>query len=183
MTYMMTDLETAIYLAWAAITERYPKTNNLSFDERQEYYTELMKRLHVEVSGGRKMEGLRESSEYKIGIDKLAHYASSDYNVRQLMEECGELVQASNKLLRVQEAEDPDPTEYDVVMAALLEEIADVQICTDIVLSVYDIDSGTLDDIVKRKMTRNLERLNKTEPADLLKRAIAAHECCGGCVD
>ena len=40
---MMTDLETAIFLAWRAITHRYPDA--LSFDEKQEYYRELFRRL------------------------------------------------------------------------------------------------------------------------------------------
>lgn len=40
---MMTDLETAIFLAWRAITHHYPDV--LSFDEKQEYYRELFRRL------------------------------------------------------------------------------------------------------------------------------------------
>ena len=42
---MMTELESAVYLAWTAIVERYPKTHDLSFDEKQEYYRELFRRL------------------------------------------------------------------------------------------------------------------------------------------
>lgn len=42
---MMTELESAVYLAWTAIVERYPKTHDLSFDEKQEYYRELIRRL------------------------------------------------------------------------------------------------------------------------------------------
>lgn len=41
----MTELERAIYLAMNAITNRYPNTCGLSWDEKQIYYRELCRRL------------------------------------------------------------------------------------------------------------------------------------------
>lgn len=48
----MTELERAIYLAMNAITNRYPNTCGLSWDEKQIYYRELCRRLQGIMSGG-----------------------------------------------------------------------------------------------------------------------------------
>jgi hypothetical protein len=54
--YMMTDLESAIYLAWKAITERYPETHNLSYTEKQDYYRELIRRLQQMLPEGKEQK-------------------------------------------------------------------------------------------------------------------------------
>lgn len=53
---MMTDLESAVYLAWIAITERYPETHNLSYDEKQAYYRELMRMLQQMLPEGKEQK-------------------------------------------------------------------------------------------------------------------------------
>lgn len=53
---MMTDLESAVYLAWMAITERYPETHNLSYDEKQAYYQELIGRLQQMLPEGKEQK-------------------------------------------------------------------------------------------------------------------------------
>lgn len=53
---MMTDLESAVYLEWMAITERYPETHNLSYDEKQAYYQELMGRLQQMLPEGKEQK-------------------------------------------------------------------------------------------------------------------------------
>lgn len=125
---------------------------------------------------------LTDSSEYRIGIDKLAYYNPTELHVRRTMEECGELIQAVNKMYRTAINEECDGDAPDAARKSLIEEMADVMICIDIIRSVYNIDDTEVDEAVKIKMRRNLHRLNLNRANKRVsaygKAFAVAHECC-----
>jgi NTP pyrophosphatase (non-canonical NTP hydrolase) len=79
----------------------------------------------------------------------VTHYGAND-RARLLMEECGELVQASNKILRY-----PDSDE---ARANLLEEMIDVSIMIEQIRTLFNYSDSEWNDMEKYKVNRCKKR-------------------------
>ena len=82
----------------------------------------------------------------------VTHYGTND-RVRLLMEECGELVQASNKILRY-----PDSDEARV---NLLEEMVDVSIMIEQIRVLFNYNELELNGMEQYKINRCKKRFMK----------------------
>jgi NTP pyrophosphatase (non-canonical NTP hydrolase) len=80
------------------------------------------------------------------------HYGAND-RIRLLMEECGELVQAGNKILRY-----PDNHE---ARDNLLEEMVDVSIMISQIRSLYNYSESEWDEMEQYKVNRGKKRFMK----------------------
>ena len=79
--------------------------------------------------------------------------------LEQLAEECCELSQAALKLARIKRGENPTPKgEYEVVLD-LIEEVADVLLCMDVVNAASYWSESEIDSFIGFKQHRWLERL------------------------
>lgn len=76
----------------------------------------------------------------------------------QLAEECAELAQAALKYARIKRGENPTPKTRAEAKAALLEEIADVELCVDL-LPYEPGDAPKIDLIKGQKNQRWRQRL------------------------
>ena len=81
---------------------------------------------------------------------KMVTYYGTNDRVRLLMEECGELVQASNKILRY-----PDSHE---ARDNLLEEMVDVSIMIEQVRTLFNYDDLEWNDMEQYKINRCKKR-------------------------
>lgn len=71
------------------------------------------------------------------------------------MEECGELIQAISKMRRAKRDGIPDARIYD----NLVEEVADVLICMEQIMEMYDIKDWELQRMLDKKQARLEERV------------------------
>ena len=81
--------------------------------------------------------------------------------LEQLAEECGELTQAALKLARLRRGENPTPKTEEECLAALTEEIADVELCIRELMMEGLVDSNKVMDIIDQKANRWLDRLKE----------------------
>ena len=103
-------------------------------------------------------------------IDKLDNIfckIKKEAVLAQLIEEAGELIQASAKQLRIMRRANPTPITCKENIKKLEEEIADVQLCID--LTLYSLNGNRLKTekeiklIKRQKLSRWLERLGIKE--------------------
>lgn len=87
-----------------------------------------------------------------------AHYGAQS-QLRQLCEECGELIQAACKLQRKIDSERPAAQE----LVNLMEEIADVSIMVEQVSKLFG--SKPLSVMIDRKLDRQLQRMRGEDDA------------------
>lgn len=80
----------------------------------------------------------------------------------QLAEECAELAQAALKLRRAIDGKNPTPKSVEECREALIEEIADVELCR-FVLDLTDSENKDLNRFVLKKYRRWANRLEDTE--------------------
>ena len=83
---------------------------------------------------------------------KIAEHYGYEKQSRMVMEECGELIQATNKYYRKMSEQTFDN---------LVEEMADVQIMLIQILLLCAIDSDTFRKVIMDKLDRQLERMGK----------------------
>ena len=74
-------------------------------------------------------------------------------------EECGELVQAISKRKRACRLEEG----VEKAQINLLEEMADVLICMEMLGEIFAISPSNIDAVVGIKMVRNMKRIRETE--------------------
>ena len=86
-------------------------------------------------------------------IKAMVNYYGANDRLRLLMEECGELVQASNKILRY-----PDSHEARV---NLLEEMVDVSIMIEQVRALFDYSDSEWNNMMQYKTNRCEKRFMK----------------------
>jgi len=79
--------------------------------------------------------------------------------LEQLAEECSELAQASLKYARFLRGENPTPKTEQECLAALTEEIADVELCINILMLGGIVDEDWVLNIMQNKEIRWNERL------------------------
>lgn len=78
----------------------------------------------------------------------------------QLIEECGELVQAASKLKRARGTRNKTPVKEAEALTKLIEEIADVTLCIEMVERAEAIDMVSVMDKMNAKYARWKERTN-----------------------
>ena len=89
--------------------------------------------------------------------NSIKHYGS-DLQTVVCMEECAELIQAISKMKRGKDNRDN-----------LIEEIADVMICIEILKQVYGISDNEIQNYVCQKQNRSIERMKSDESQELEK--------------
>lgn len=103
-----------------------------------------------------------ETYEFLEDIRKLINSRSYIANHFIAAEECGELIQATSKMVRLIESRHGKRENFDGFFALadhILEESADVMICIYMLITIYGFNVNELDEMVERKMQRNLERI------------------------
>ena len=87
-------------------------------------------------------------------VDYIREKLSQEELLAQLAEECAELGKAALKLCRVLNRRNPTPVKYDVAYRNLLEEIADVSLC----LEVLNLNTHTIMRAVRKTMDMKMKR-------------------------
>lgn len=85
-------------------------------------------------------------------VDKSIEHYGSDLQTVVCMEECSELIQAISKMTRGKDNRDN-----------LIEEMADVMICMDILKQVYGVSDNEIQNYVCQKQDRCVERMKSDE--------------------
>ena len=85
-------------------------------------------------------------------VKKSIEHYGTDLQTTVCMEECAELIQAISKMKRGKDNRDN-----------LIEEIADVMICMEILKQVYGISDNEIQNYVCQKQNRSIERMKSDE--------------------
>lgn len=85
-------------------------------------------------------------------VKKSIEHYGADLQTVVCMEECAELIQAISKMKRGKDNRDN-----------LIEEIADVMICMEILKQVYGISDNEIQNYVCQKQNRSIERMKSDE--------------------
>lgn len=85
-------------------------------------------------------------------VDKSIKHYGSDLQTTVCMEECSELIQAISKMKRGKDNRDN-----------LIEEMADVMICMDILKQVYGVSDSDIQNYVCKKQDRCVGRMKSDE--------------------
>ena len=100
-------------------------------------------------------------------IRKIAEHYGYDAQSRQLIEEMAELTQAINKYwrkhLKCGNFDMFDTLKGSSEEDAIIEEMADVEICLNQVKFLLGIRQYEIDSIIEQKLNRQLERIEKNE--------------------
>lgn len=94
----------------------------------------------------------------------IANHYGLESQSRQLMEECGELAQATNKVWRLTKELSTDPgkaKEYVTSENNLVEEMADVSIMIAQIQEILGISNERVTEQVDVKLNREIERIQK----------------------
>lgn len=78
----------------------------------------------------------------------------------QLAEECAELTQAALKLRRVMNGKNPTPKKPEDALASMIEEIADVRLCIDM-MCMTPLEEAQVDITIDQKMERWANRIRE----------------------
>lgn len=89
----------------------------------------------------------------------LANFLSEEALLEQLLEECGELVQAASKRLRILRGENWTPCSADANFENVREELADVGLCMDVYREKAGIDHPDFFRMKEAKCSRWIRRL------------------------
>ena len=85
-------------------------------------------------------------------VKKSIEHYGADLQTVVCMEECAELIQAVSKMKRGKDNRDN-----------LIEEMADVMICIEILKQVYGISDNEIQNYVCQKQNRSIERMKSDE--------------------
>ena len=85
-------------------------------------------------------------------VKKSIEHYGADLQTVVCMEECEELIQAISKMKRGKDNRDN-----------LIEEVADVMICIEILKQVYGISENDIQNYVCQKQNRSIERMKSDE--------------------
>lgn len=88
--------------------------------------------------------------------EKITRALAMEERLAQLAEECGELCQAALKLRRAISGANPTPVSETAARRRLLDEIADVMTCVDVI--VMDMDTRAAVDRIDATMSEKAER-------------------------
>jgi NTP pyrophosphatase (non-canonical NTP hydrolase) len=93
-------------------------------------------------------------------IKKIADYYKLEKQSRQLAEECAELIQATSKYMRYQESSYASTVDWKYLQD-ICEEIADVEVMLAQIKYLLNINPKAIEEIKKKKIDRQLERIEK----------------------
>ena len=85
-------------------------------------------------------------------VKKSIEHYGADLQTTVCMEECSELIQAISKMKRGKDNRNN-----------LIEEVADVMICIEILKQVYGISDNEIQNYVCQKQNRSIERMKSDE--------------------
>ena len=85
-------------------------------------------------------------------VKKSIEHYGADLQTVVCMEECAELIQAISKMKRGKDNRDN-----------LIDEVADVMICIEILKQVYGISDNEIQNYVCQKQNRSIERMKSDE--------------------
>ena len=91
-------------------------------------------------------------------VKKSIEHYGADLQTVVCMEECSELIQAISKMQRGKDNR-----------ANLIEEVADVMICIEILKQVYGISDNEIQNYVCQKQNRSIERMKSDESQEVEK--------------
>ena len=100
---------------------------------------------------------------YKDAFAFVASQLSPAELLAQVAEEAAELAKAALKLERVMGGKNYTPVTRDAAEAALIEEIADVNVALDVMMSKLKLEYERVSDIEGEKLTRWARRLGGEE--------------------
>ena len=92
-------------------------------------------------------------------MDKIVAKLSPDDLFHQLVEECGELIQAATKLRRVLHGTNPTPVTKTEAYECLIEEIADVNVASDALRRKLGISCDEIAEVENAKIERWRRRI------------------------
>lgn len=118
-----------------------------------EWYTSYLKEAWACDSGAKALAGLSTGIKINKGIiaESILHYGKNNQST-VCMEECAELIQAISKAKRGKIDRDN-----------MIEEIADVLICIEMLKQMYMISDEKINKWIGRKQEREAERMEKHE--------------------
>ena len=91
-------------------------------------------------------------------VKKSIEHYGADLQTVVCMEECAELIQAISKMKRGKDNRNN-----------LIEEVADVMICMEILKQVYGISDNEIQNYVCQKQNRSIERMKSDESQEVEK--------------
>lgn len=98
----------------------------------------------------------KKESDVRKAYKQLINYHGTDETLTICMEECAELIKEISKYKRA--TSHGEQIEY---RGGLVEEMADVLICIDMMQLIFNITAEELEQEKSAKMARNLERIRK----------------------
>lgn len=119
------------------------------------------------------LSGARNRRRYKLNTSQQIRYIANHYGLesqsRQLMEECGELSQAVNKVWRSVKGfvkGSGKSTEVVEAEANLVEEMADVSVMIMQLQELLGISNSRLKDAIEFKLDREIQKIHNERRAE-----------------
>lgn len=101
--------------------------------------------------------------EHRKTYGYIADSLSEEAILEQLVEECGELVAAASKRLRILRAENYTPVSTESNYQHMMEEASDVAVCLNALAVKDDFDQTMINQIQSAKVQRWAERLMRRD--------------------
>lgn len=101
---------------------------------------------------------LSPEQENTVQMRSIAWYGA-DMQTTTCMEECAELIQAISKLKRYNPEDPNNKVSRNELIENLLEEMADVQICFNLLVAIYELRPSDLRRMIDHKMWRMKQKL------------------------
>jgi NTP pyrophosphatase (non-canonical NTP hydrolase) len=108
----------------------------------------------------------RNSSKYYLSPEQESavktrsiSWYGADTQATVCMEECAELIQAISKLKRYNPEDPHNKVSRNELIENLYEEMADVQICFDLLVSIYDLKPSDLRRMMDHKVWRMKQKM------------------------
>lgn len=101
---------------------------------------------------------LSPEQENAVEMRSIAWYGA-DMQATVCMEECAELIQAISKLKRFNPEDPNNKVSRNELIENLYEEMADVQICFDLLVEIYDLKPSDLRRMIDHKIWRMKQKM------------------------
>lgn len=101
---------------------------------------------------------LSPEQENAVEMRSIAWYGA-DMQTTTCMEECAELIQAISKLKRYNPEDPNNKVSRNELIENLLEEMADVQICFNLLVAIYELKPSDLRRMIDHKVWRMKQKM------------------------
>lgn len=101
---------------------------------------------------------LSPEQENTVEMRSIAWYGT-DAQTTTCMEECAELIQAISKLKRYNPEDPNNKVSRNELIENLLEEMADVQICFNLLVAIYELKPSDLRRMIDHKVWRMKQKM------------------------